>query len=267
MGDVMSEKILQAMWRAQLLASPRFQQPKRLQQFGWKALSQNEEDGMLFEVFRRIGIAENSFIEFGVETGLECNSAALLLHGWRGTWVEASPEYALKARENFAPYADRLTVREQRLNADNVDAILKEHGLTYNLDLLSIDTDYNDYWLWRAITSAKPRVVVIEYNATYPPPMSISVAYNPDGVWEGGTYHGASLAALTSLGAEKGYTLVGCCLAGVNAFFVRNDLVGDHFHAPFTAEEHYEPPRYSLVAPAGHPPQMGDWVRVGAIED
>ena len=64
------------------------------------------------------------------------------------------------------------------------------------------------------------------------------------------------------LGAEKGYRLVGCSLAGVNAFFVREDLVADKFCAPFTAENHYEPPRYDLAGPNGHRPGMGRWVDV-----
>jgi hypothetical protein len=51
---------------------------------------------------------------------------------------------------------------------------------------------------------------------------------------------------LEEIGREMGYALVGCGMAGVNAFFVREDLVGDKFCAPFTARNHYEPPRHYL---------------------
>jgi hypothetical protein len=62
------------------------------------------------------------------------------------------------------------------------------------------------------------------------------------------------LGALTDLAATKGYSLVGCGLTGVNAFFVRDDCVGARFLAPFTAEQHYEPPRYGAGG-AGHAPR------------
>jgi hypothetical protein len=47
---------------------------------------------------------------------------------------------------------------------------------------------------------------------------------------------------------------VGCCLAGVNAFFVRNDLLNDCFAQPDTGAL-YNPPRYYMqrFLPAGHP--------------
>ena len=51
--------------------------------------------------------------------------------------------------------------------------------------------------------------------------------------------------------------MVGCNYTGVTAFFVRDDLVGDHFAAPFTAENHYEPPRYFVRMPNGHAPGFG----------
>ena len=38
-------------------------------------------------------------------------------------------------------------------------------------------------------------------------------------------FFGASLTALNYLANKKGYSLVGCNIAGNNAFFVRNDLL------------------------------------------
>ncbi len=61
------------------------------------------------------------------------------------------------------------------------------------------------------------------------------------------TQFGASLKAYEQLGGKLGYKLVGCDFHGNNAFFVRDDLAGEHFAAPFTAENHYEPTRMSLA--------------------
>lgn len=131
-----------------------------------------------------------------------------------------------------------------------------------SFDLLSIDIDRNDYYVWIAIRSFSPHVVAIEYNATSPPGVDWAVDYVPDTQWDGTSHYGASLSALERLGREKGYVLVGCNLLGSTAFFVRQELVGTKFAGPFTTENHYQPPRYYLVwykgghnrraAPPGH---------------
>lgn len=240
--------------------TPRFRDPQRLLSAGYKVFSQNQEDGMIAEVFRRIGTASRSFIEFGIEDGLECNSTFLLLQGWSGAWIEGSADSADRARRAFASYP--VQVLNQIVTATNADALITELAGNQRLDFLSIDTDTLDYWLWQAIKTVKPRLVVIEYNATWPPSVRKTVTNDPNMVWDGTNFMGASLGALEALGREKGYSLVGCSLAGVNAFFVRDDLVDDRFCAPFTAENHYEPPRYDLSGPFGHRAGMGPWIDV-----
>jgi hypothetical protein len=78
--------------------------------------------------------------------------------------------------------------------------------------------------------------------------------YNPHHRWQADSCFGASLSSLCRLGQQKGYSLVACTLAGTNAFFVRDDLVGQGaFAEPFTAAAHYQPARFFLVKEsAGH---------------
>ncbi|MFV0279409.1 MAG: hypothetical protein ACK5JM_01455, partial [Rhodoblastus sp.] len=64
--------------------------------------------------------------------------------------------------------------------------------------------------------------------------------------------YGASVPALERIGREKAMSLVGCDICGVNAFFVRNDLTGDHFVRPFDSATHWEPLRMTLVGRRGH---------------
>lgn len=261
---IRSEELLKRIHQAQIMATvaetPRFKDPLRLLASGYKVFSQNQEDGMIAEVFRRIGTMSRRFIEFGIQDGLECNSTFLLMQGWSGTWIEGSKNDAGKARASFAPYP--VEVLNQYVTPDNADALITEIAQDQELDFLSIDTDTLDYWIWRAIKTVRPRLVVIEYNATWPPFVRKTVANDANMVWDGTSFMGASLGALEALGREKRYSLVGCSLAGVNAFFVRDDLVGDKFCAPFTAENHYEPPRYDLSGPFGHRVGMGRWVDV-----
>lgn len=247
------------------IAKPRHADPKRLVRYGFKVYSQNDEDGIIQEIFRRIGVTQRTFVEFGVEAGTECNTAKLLVEGWRGLWIEADAGSAVRIREGFAPFlADRrLTLVESLVTAENINALLAQGGMRGEIDFLGIDIDYNDYWVWNAIDAVAPRVVAVEYNATLRPPLSLTVPYDPHGAWDGTNFYGASLEALVRLGAAKGYRLVGCSIAGVNAFFVRAELCADRFLEPATAEEHYEPPRhYFHLLPAGHASRPGPFAHV-----
>jgi len=259
----MQLEVLRA-WEAEM-AKPRHADPRRLLRYGFKTYSQNDEDGIIQEIFRRIGASSRAFVEFGVESGVECNTVKLLVEGWRGLWIEANGEHANAIRRRFAPFveAGRLTLKESTVKPDSIDALIAEAGIAGEIDLMAIDIDYNDYWVWKAVRTVQPRVVVIEYNASLRPPLALSVPYDPKGSWDGSNFYGASLEALVRLGADKGYRIVGCSIAGVNAFFVRADLCGDKFLEPATAEEHYEPPRHFFhLLPGGHKGRPGPFVQV-----
>ena len=98
----------------------------------------------------------------------------------------------------------------------------------------------------------RARVVVIEYNSTLPSGIDWKVKYSPHRTWESSHNFGASFKGYELLGRKLGYSLVGCDFIGVNAFFIRDDLVSDLFALPFTSENHYEPPRYALIHRRGH---------------
>jgi hypothetical protein len=213
---------------------------------------------MIAEIFRRIGVSSKRFVEIGVSDGMECNTAFLLVQGWTGAWIERDERLTDKAREAFKEHP--VDIACETVTAENADNLATAHAHG-ELDLLSIDIDGNDYWVWKAITGPRPRVVVIEYNSGLPADMRKTVPYDPERSWDFTWFVGASLGALAALGREKGYSLVGCSLTGVNAFFVRDDLVGDHFCAPFTPANHYEPPRVELLEPV-FSPGVGRWVDV-----
>jgi hypothetical protein len=248
------------------LATARYQQPKRLLKHGHKVYSQQDEDGIIAEILRRLGDkVPRSFIEFGVENGLECNTLRLLLDGWSGLWLEGEAKYVEQINTHLADYtsAGKLKVGHAFVTTKNVNELFTAHGMTGDIGLLSIDIDGNDIWVWQAVTAVRPAIFISEYNATWAPPLSIAQPSDEKIYWRGTNYFGCSLAALAKVSASKGYKLVGCNFSGANAFFVREDLVGDHFHAPFTAEEHYEPARYWLrFLKAGHRAGVGPVVTV-----
>lgn len=253
----------EASWsaRERLLASADFDAPLRLERHGYKVYSQNDEDGIIAEIFRRIGTTNRLFLEFGVENGLENNTLNLLTEGWSGCWIEAAAKDAAAIRQRFASALNggRLQFRESLVDSDNINALIEAFRLPREIDFLGIDIDGNDYHVWKAIDAISPRVVVIEYNAKFRPPSGWVMAYDPRHSWDGTDQYGASLAALTALAGEKGYRLVGCSIVGSNAFFVRADLAQDRFPEPATAEHLYQPARHFLTPGyvSGHKPGFG----------
>jgi hypothetical protein len=250
----MQGQLLLEMHLQQLLQAPPYDASKRLERHGLRAFSQNDEDGILQEIFRRIGTGDKTFVEFGVQDGLQNNTRLLLYQGWRGLWIEADANACRSMRRSFAAEiaSGKLQVCQSLVTAENITGLIDAARLG-DIDLLSIDIDGNDYWIWEAV-SLKPKVLVIEYNAKFPPPTKWVMQYNPQHRWDYTDYQGASLESLTELSRSKGYTLVGCCLAGVNAFFVRDDLVRDRFAQPDTRAL-YNQPRYYLqrFLASGHP--------------
>lgn len=227
----------------------RYQNDKCLIKYGQKIYSQNEEDGIILEIFKRIGTTNKTFVEFGIGDGLENNSLALLLDDWKGLWIEGSTNAVNNIKEHFKSVlnSQRLKVVEAFITKDNINEIISNNIKDTEIDLLSIDIDGNDIHIFNEISVINPRVVIMEYNAKFPPPIMFTVEYNASHTWQADDYVGASLKYIEKNLNKKGYQLVGCDLAGVNAFFVRDDLLEDKFLSPYTAENHYQPAKYYLV--------------------
>jgi hypothetical protein len=250
------ERILAEFYRSQLFATVRaYRDPKCLVPYGGKVYSQTDEDGIIAEIFRRIGVTSRYFVEFGVEEGLENNTLALLVQGWKGIWIEGNAAYCEAMGKTFTQFIGNksLMAVNSWVTAETIQPLFEALNVPGEFDLLSIDIDRNDYWVWKAIAKHRPRVVAIEYNASFGRSMEWTVQYSAEKTWDTTRNFGASLKSYELLGREKGYCLVGCTLAGTNAFFVREDLVGDHFRSPYTSEVHYESPKYYLGSSQGHP--------------
>jgi hypothetical protein len=118
----------------------------------------------------------------------------LSLLGWRGLWIECDETAAAKIRRVFAhPIKEgSLKLEQGFVTAENINAIIANGQFAGEIDLLSIDIDGNDYHVCRMITAVMPRVIVAEYNASFPPPLEWVMPYEPARVWDGSLYFGAS---------------------------------------------------------------------------
>jgi hypothetical protein len=250
-----SAEVIQAL-KAIQAGDERYRDPRRLLVHGAQYWSQNYEDGMIAEIFKRIGTTSKTFLEIGVGDGTENNTALLLSAGWKGWWIEGDPASCAsieKELRQMPKTAQRLKLKQAFVFPDNVARLLAEIGVPEEVDLFSLDIDLNTYHIWAALTAFRPRAVVVEYNGAFPPGQSWIHPYRRGQTWDYTQAFGASLKAFEELGSRLGYCLVGCDLIGINAFFVRKDLVQNLFSDPFTSENHYEPPRYYLWHRFAHP--------------
>jgi hypothetical protein len=244
---------------------------KRLEHYGFKVYSQNDEDGIIEEIFRRIGIDNGIFCEIGVENGLECNSLYLLHKGWKGSWLEGNNKQKVPIESKFKQILKnkRLSLGIGYVTPGNINKAIKEtleniNLNPLNLDFLSIDIDGMDIYLMEAL-EYKPKVMCIEYNAKFPPNILKKPLYDKNYSWVGGDYMGSSLLELSESAKKMGYSLVATHFVGANAFFVRNDLLNDEFDRSLSVKDLYNPPRYWLLYDhylhdIGHHSDFGSYV-------
>lgn len=220
-----------------------------------RVFSQNGEDGVLAEILARVGVGERYFVEFGVESGREGNCVYLAdVAGWQGLFMDCDDDFFAGLERKYRGAGDRVRTVQAMITPENVQELFTASEVPAKLDVLSIDVDGADYWIWEAVDAYRPRVVVIEYNSALDPHRRLVQPADLEGGWDGTSYYGASLGALRSLGERKGYRLVHTELSGVNAFFVREDLAEGRFPAakevPITGAPNY------FQRGQGHPPDL-----------
>lgn len=188
-----------------------------IRKFESKKYSHSGEDGIIRAIFKQIGTTNKVSVEIGASFGKECNTHLLHEQGWNTLGFDAET-------------GDTDWIKKHWITAENIAGLLKRYGIPREFDLLSIDIDGNDYWVWKALDWYRPRVAVIEFNGSVPLNMSLTIPYDPKYVWDGkANFRGGSLLAMVRLGMRKGYTLVCVEEQTIDAFFIRNDLIEGNF--------------------------------------
>jgi len=196
----------------------------------FRVYSQWGEDGILEWLIQRIPISSDCFIEFGVENYREANTRFLLINrNWKGLIMDASSEFMRTVRQDEVYWRYDLRAVSAFVDRENINSLIAKNGIAGNIGVLSIDVDGNDYWIWEAIEVVNPDIVVCEYNGVFGDLHPITIPYAADfyrtRAHSSNLYFGASIGALSLLADRKGYELVGTNRAGINAFFVRRDLL------------------------------------------
>ena len=195
---------------------------------GLRVFSQFEEDGILLYLFAAIGTSNRVFVDIGSGNGINSNCANLAINfGWHGLFIDGSEDNIQQGREYYSHHRDTYAYPPKFVQAivqrEDINEIIANAGFRGEVDLLSIDIDGNDYWIWDALTVISPRVVIIETHVEFGL-NNIVVPYDKDYMYPGKhpVYHGASPVAMAKLAQSKGYRLVGANNYGFNTIYVKN---------------------------------------------
>ena len=196
----------------------------------FQVFSQFGEDGIIQHLVNHVPIENDVFVEFGVEDYTESNTRFLLVNdNWRGLVLDGSDAHQRWLQSHPTGWRQEIEAVTAFSDRDNITGLIRGAGVEGDIGILSIDLDGNDLWILEAIDVVSPRILILEYNATFGPEAAVTVPYDPGFVrgqkHASNLYWGASLAALTRTARDKGFSLVGSNSAGNNAFFARDDVV------------------------------------------
>ncbi|UPH89528.1 FkbM family methyltransferase [Synechococcus sp. NB0720_010] len=217
---------------------------------GWKSYSQTDEDGIIEYCLKRIGnvsAESKTFVEIGCGNGTENNSHLLLLKGYRGVWIDGSKSNIDFIATNIGGRSfDDLLVIEQLISPSEDELPKRCKGFlgTDSLDFLSIDIDgYDEEIAPTFIQTLNPKLICVEYNAKFRPPIALKLTPENNHQWGGDDYYGSSLQSWVEMMSNLGFTLVSCNISGVNAFFIKNELL-HCLEEIYDTESLYMPARY-----------------------
>ena len=197
-----------------------------INKFEYKITSQNNEDGIIEHIFKKINLEKINFVEIGFDY-YENNSINFFKNVNKGVLIDSSEEKVkiLNFLVKLIYRNNKITVLKNFVTKSNINQIISEKfDNSDDIDFLSLDLDGIDYYVLEEL-KVRPKFLCLEYNFWYGNSVKCSVPYSESFRWQmGSTYSGASIAAISELAKNKGYSLIALESASVNAFFVRDDL-------------------------------------------
>lgn len=217
--------------------------------FESKVFSQNGEDGITMKLIDLIYNGNNNnkfYVEFGVESGMECNTRILReKYDWNGLQMDG-------CNQN-----NSINLRKEFITKENVVELFIKYNVPSNINVLSVDIDFNDFYCLKEIlANYQCDIIICEYNATHLVNEDKIVMYDKNGKWDGTNYFGVSLLSLDKLGKKYKYSLIYCNRNGVNCFLIHNDVIKDknlQFKDIGDITQIYKPAAYNNGPNGGHP--------------
>ncbi len=186
-----------------------------------RRIAQHGEDGVLEKIFQLIGTTNKYYVEFGAGDGHFCSNVKYFRekYGWTGLLLDG-------ACSNNMNDDLQINLHKEFITAENICDLFEKYNVPYEFDLISIDIDRHDFYVWRALSKKyKPRIVVIEFNSQFNFNEDKVIKYSANEEWDGSHYFGASILALFNLGRSLGYSLIYEESETINLFFIRDDIL------------------------------------------
>tara|TARA_R110000803_G_scaffold62272_2_gene122529 strand:+ start:1250 stop:1840 length:591 start_codon:yes stop_codon:yes gene_type:complete len=128
--------------------------------------SQFGEDGLIESVLARIGERNRCCFEVGAHDGVFLSNTKLLRDdGWRALLIESMPDLFDKLKTGLRP---NETAIHETATPENIEGLLTDANMPIDLDVGIIDIDGQDYWMFNALKTFRPRVLVVEYSPYVP---------------------------------------------------------------------------------------------------
>ena len=218
---------------------------------GFKVYSQNEEDGIIEDIFKDISTTNKIFCEIGIGDCIENNSHYLLLKDWRGIWIDSKAKFIKRLQKKIDPDQKILDLRIKKIDKYNINDVISKTKIIKDcknkiIDFFSIDIDSYDIDCIESLTIIEPRLICVEYNSKFKHNIKLDIKKLKNFNWAYDDYVGSSLKSINEVLLKKGYTLIATNITGSNAFFVKKNLVSNCKTNGQTLDQLYSPPNYEL---------------------
>lgn len=213
--------------------------------------SQFGEDGILEAIFAEIGTKSKFCVDIGAADGILFSNVRRLIEseGWRGILIDQDEARVRQMRQDPTLYLCQIGRERIAAEGITIDWVIECYlnGHEQDIDLLSIDIDGQDYYVFNSMMKYRPRVIVCEYNPlveeNYIPPLN--------GLGQAGA------GAITHVGVAKGYRVV--ARTQTNLIMIRGDVIAEALNRPDSKLQIELPPeeRPVKIAVVATVPRLG----------
>ena len=229
-----------------------------LEQAEHSVYSQHGEDGVIQALLKHIPVKHRFVVEFGAYDGEYMSNSRHLIkdHGWRALLIEADPRFYKQLSRRYRNNPN-VSLMNEFIYKENINELFKHGGVPRDFEVLSIDVDGPDYYLWQALTEYQPKIVIIESNPSFPAGEHYVVPEDQIRQLGGTSREGASLQSFYELGRQKGYHLVYIELSGANLFFIHDSCLEYFDIEGIEPALLYQPPQFGVLAGGSAPNGRG----------